>query len=159
MHPTTYPTGEDSLTVFSIVLAGGLHCDFHRARDRLGPFKANFSAYLVRLLEIGGHQIPKSLFRAAERGDWTKWEWLPRDSCWNRVLITTSKGHMGLGPKVSKPGDVLCVLGGGIVPLLLRPANGYFQVVGECFVHGIMEGEVVELWKDGKLKDEVFEVR
>jgi hypothetical protein len=158
-HPTTYPTGEDTLTVYSIVLAGGLHCDFHRATERLGPFKANFSAYLVKLLEIEGQQVPKSLLMAAETGDWTQWEWLPRDTCWNRVLFTSSKGYMGLGPKISKPGDLVCVLGGGIIPILLRPANGYFQVVGECYIHGIMEGEAVQLWKDGKLKGEVFEIR
>jgi len=154
-----YPTGEDSLTVYSIVLAGGLHCDFHRARERLRPFKANFSAYLVRLLKIEGQQVPQSLHKAAETGDWTQWEWLPRDNCWNRVLFNTLNGYMGLGPKVSKPGDVVCVLGGGMVPILLRPANGYFQVVGESYVHGIMEGEAVQLWKDKKLKDEEFEIR
>ena len=158
-YPTMYPTGEDSLTVYSIVLAGGLHCDFHRARERPSPFKANFSAYLAWLLKIEGQQVPKSLHKAAETGDWTQWEWLPRDTCWNRVLFNTLNGYMGLGPKVSKPGDVVCVLGGGMVPILLRPANGYFQVVGESYVHGIMEGEAVQLWKDKKLKDEEFQIR
>ncbi|KAN0122842.1 Heterokaryon incompatibility protein (HET) domain containing protein [Hyaloscypha variabilis] len=157
-HPTIYPTGEDSMTVYSIVLAGGLHCDFHRARERLSSFKANFSAYLVRLLNMEGQPVPESIQKAAETGDWTQWEWLPRDTCWNRVLFTTSKGYMGVGPKVSKAGDVVCVLGGGTVPILLRPANGHFQVVGESYVHGIMEGEAVQLWRDNELKDEEFEI-
>jgi hypothetical protein len=66
---------------------------------------------------------------------------------------------MGLGPKISKPGDVVCVLGGGMVPILLRPANGYFRVVDESYVHEIMEGEAVQLWKDKKLPGEEFEIR
>lgn len=40
--------------------------------------------------------------------------------------------------------DLLCVLLGCDSPMLLRPtASGDFLVVGECYVHGLMDGEAL----------------
>ena len=66
---------------------------------------------------------------------------------------------MGLGPNVMRPGDIVCVLGGGVAPILLRPVDGHFQMVGECYVYGIMEGEAVQQWKMDRGVEEVFEIR
>jgi hypothetical protein len=65
----------------------------------------------------------------------------------NRRLGVTEKGRLGLFPRHSEVGDSVCVLASGHVPFLLRAAeesrDGRFRLVGECFVHGIMEGEAV----------------
>jgi len=47
--------------------------------------------------------------------------------------------------------------------------KGYFMLayshypkqpcVGECYVHGFMQGEVVKEWEDGKLSSDVFYLR
>jgi hypothetical protein len=58
-----------------------------------------------------------------------------------RAFIITDRGFMGLGPSYTQPGDIVCVLRGGSVPFVLRPLEGdYYQFVGECYVHGIMNG-------------------
>lgn len=59
-----------------------------------------------------------------------------------RRFCKTKNGRLGFVPKEAREGDVICVLYGGEVPYVLRPwKSGYFLVVGECYVDGIMHGE------------------
>ena len=60
---------------------------------------------------------------------------------------------MGLGPPEAKPNDIICLFPGSRVPFILRKqSNGYYSLVGECYVHGIMLGE--EMVQFGKLPPE-----
>jgi hypothetical protein len=43
---------------------------------------------------------------------------------------------------------VVCVLYGGQTPFILRPKVERYQFIGECYVHGIMEGEALDLGLD-----------
>jgi hypothetical protein len=61
-----------------------------------------------------------------------------------RTFCTTGRGRMGWVPKNSISGDVIAVLTGGRLPIVLRPHNGYYTVVGDAYVHGIMNGEALE---------------
>ncbi|KAB5513112.1 heterokaryon incompatibility protein-domain-containing protein [Coniochaeta sp. 2T2.1] len=64
-----------------------------------------------------------------------------------RQLIVTEKGYLGLGALDVQPGDRVSILGNSPVPFLLRPRDGEpgtYSLVGECYVHGIMDGE---LWR------------
>ena len=61
-----------------------------------------------------------------------------------RKLFVTTKGHLGLGPDHLESGDLVTVLFGCQVPFLLRKSvNGKYEVVGEAYVDGIMDGEAV----------------
>ena len=63
----------------------------------------------------------------------------------NRALCATAKGYLGLVPKYSTQGDVICVLAGYPVPFVLRDlGNGTFHLLGECYIYGIMSGELEE---------------
>jgi hypothetical protein len=54
-------------------------------------------------------------------------------------------GFVGLCPMEAKAGDIVAVLLGGNVPFVLRKrGEGGYEVVGEAYVHGIMDGEVLE---------------
>lgn len=65
-----------------------------------------------------------------------------RDYCKNRSFIKTSEGYIGLAPKNAQLGDLICVLLGCDTPMLLRPTSySRYQVVGSCFIHGLMNGE------------------
>ncbi|KAJ9643033.1 hypothetical protein H2201_004835 [Coniosporium apollinis] len=59
----------------------------------------------------------------------------------------SQKGYVGLCPKSARKGDVIAVLPGGMVPFILRPLNDsqptYYTLVGESYVHGIMDGEAI----------------
>ena len=50
---------------------------------------------------------------------------------------------VGIGPRDCRHGDVLCILLGCSVPVLLRERRSHFELVGECYVHGMMDGEAL----------------
>lgn len=68
----------------------------------------------------------------------------------NRRLCVTEKGYLGLVPRQARQGDRVCVLVGCHVPFVVReeadggPEERRFRLVGECYVHGVMDGEVME---------------
>ena len=64
--------------------------------------------------------------------------------CRGRTLFVTSTGLIGLGPKDARPNDGVYSLIGGEVPFLLRRTAilKEFQLIGEAYVHGIMNGEL-----------------
>jgi hypothetical protein len=65
----------------------------------------------------------------------------------NRSFCVTRNGLIGLVPPDTLPGDVVCLLPGGLIPYLMRPKNAQesdvVELVGECYIHGIaaVEGE------------------
>jgi hypothetical protein len=59
-----------------------------------------------------------------------------------RRLFTTRGGFMGLGPAAAQVGDKVYVLLGGQVLYVLRDhGESQFEFVGECYVHGMMDGQ------------------
>ena len=68
-----------------------------------------------------------------------------------KAFIVTERGFLGMAPKMAREGDAVCILQGGHVPFVARPkGEGYWEFVGKCYVHGIMNGKVV---KEAKRKD------
>ncbi|KAL8915907.1 MAG: hypothetical protein Q9208_008803 [Pyrenodesmia sp. 3 TL-2023] len=60
-------------------------------------------------------------------------------------LFTTSKGFLGSAPESTREGDQIYLLSGGRVPFVLRPrSDGTYRLVGESYVHGIMQGEAFD---------------
>jgi hypothetical protein len=63
----------------------------------------------------------------------------------HRCFFTATTGnYMGIGPCYSKPGDIAVILYGCNVALILRPLGSRFELIGDAYVHGIMNGELVE---------------
>lgn len=80
-----------------------------------------------------------------------------------RRLFTTQTGFVGLGPKEAKANDLVVILFGGHVPFVLRPSHLdgdlTYTLIGEAFVHGIMYGEFIKLFRRQKapmVKQEQF---
>lgn len=69
---------------------------------------------------------------------------------WNRkFMVSENHGWIGLVPMATQVDDIICILYGCSVPVVLRPYDrtagyGLFQLVGECYVHGMMDGEAME---------------
>ena len=62
--------------------------------------------------------------------------------CDKRSFIKTIEGYIGIAPKATKRGDQVCDILGCGKPLVLRPTSSHqYQVVGECYVHGLGDGE------------------
>jgi len=82
-------------------------------------------------------EVPESI-------DWSNYLNRMHDYCAGRCLITTEKGYIGLAPKNSKVGDIVCILLGCRSPLVLRPlSEAQYQIVGECCICGLMDGEAL----------------
>ena len=64
-------------------------------------------------------------------------------------LFFTANGFVGNGPDAMEPGDSICILAGGPLPYVLRPVPdaaclNTFELVGSCYVHGVMDGQAVD---------------
>jgi Heterokaryon incompatibility protein (HET) len=60
-----------------------------------------------------------------------------------RRIFVSEKGYLGTGVEAVKAGDLIYLVAGADVPYVLRPVVGKehtFTLVGEAYVHGIMDG-------------------
>ena len=75
--------------------------------------------------------------------------------CMNRTVVVTDRGFYGLAPLLTAAGDVACIIVGVDVPFILRPHGdaGIFRLLGESYIHGVMEGQVKGMLE----RKEVFE--
>jgi hypothetical protein len=63
--------------------------------------------------------------------------------------------YCGLLPIPTKHGDRICILQRCAVPYVLRPIGDHYVLIGGCYIHGIMQGEVIEKgveWKDIEIR-------
>lgn len=71
-------------------------------------------------------------------------------SSWEyRRPFTTKEGLIGVGPAELRINDCIYIIAGGQVPFVLRPSSSVsnintFELVGDCYVHGVMDGEAVD---------------
>jgi hypothetical protein len=54
-----------------------------------------------------------------------------------RQFGITKKGSLIIGPQAMQPGDLVCVLHGGELAYILRPAKMKNYFLGECYIHGL----------------------
>ncbi|KAK8095076.1 hypothetical protein PG997_001761 [Apiospora hydei] len=72
-----------------------------------------------------------------------------------RRIVTTAKGYVGMAPKTSRQGDSIFLLKGCDAPLVLRlNGDGTYYLVGEIYVHGIMDVEAMDQFlQDGSVEE------
>jgi hypothetical protein len=58
----------------------------------------------------------------------------------NRRMIRTKTGFIGLAAQLAEKGDKICLFEGGRIPLILRSKGAYWQLIGDSYVHGIVQG-------------------
>ncbi len=64
---------------------------------------------------------------------------------WNRIPFLTSKGRLGLGPNTMLLGDTVSILLGCQTPFVLRKTEvGHYRIVGEAYLEGTMNGELMD---------------
>jgi hypothetical protein len=55
----------------------------------------------------------------------------------------SEKGYLGLVPKRAKTGDSICVLLGCNKPLIIRREDDHYLLLGDSYIYGIMNREVI----------------
>lgn len=81
-----------------------------------------------------------------------------------RRFMTTTNGYIGWAPdnifgseyEQTKLGDLIAIVFGCTTPIAIRPMGSHFQVLGEAYVQGFMDGEAMELLKSGKVQTRRF---
>jgi hypothetical protein len=90
-------------------------------------------------------------------------------SCNNRTgqgrrFMTTMGGRLGWGidnmfgddEKQVKSGDKVAIIFGCSTPIVIRPYGSHFHVLGEAYIHGLMDGEALGLLESGKCEAQDF---
>lgn len=74
-----------------------------------------------------------------------------------RIMARTAEGHLGWVPKRTRPGDRICLFAGAPFPFIIRDAgSGYYEIVGDAYIHGIMSGEA---WPDDETETEIITLK
>ncbi|OAL43476.1 HET domain-containing protein [Pyrenochaeta sp. DS3sAY3a] len=121
------------------------------------------SAYLLEILEtdtapeIGDKETMEELAKMSAGGSSKSYFSLARNFCHHRAFILTSDGHIGISSLGTQPGDTVAVIFGGGVPYVIRKSSDHFLFVSEAYIHGLMNGEMVQQWREGQLEEEVLE--
>lgn len=158
VHP--YPTGELYDLVTCWTLSAG--------KDWYGMIVQNvlehlddFAAFCAQNKVRTRHRI--SMLQGHRLGDALRFATAAGYASGGRRLFHTSGGYLGIGPAIAQHGDKVCILSGGATPFILRhmphakKSSRRFLLIGEAYVHGIMEGNI-PLHKDDQRKPKRFEI-
>ncbi|KAE9378715.1 HET-domain-containing protein [Stipitochalara longipes BDJ] len=70
-----------------------------------------------------------------------------------RRLATTAAGYLGMVPEEAMKDDVIAVLYGCNFPVVLRPCGDRYLFIGEGYVDGVMDGELMEAQARGEYQE------
>jgi hypothetical protein len=135
--------------------------DNNASRTSLGQYDSRISIDVEELLEYRDLSTLTKNFLI-----------LVRNVVWNRrtfrsaPLDATGKHYIGLIPPDARIGDRICILYGCSVPVVLRKIiesdeSYHWKLVGDVYVHGIMDGEAFEHASEEELERRtvVFHIR
>ena len=102
------------------------------------------------ILDVNRPLAPKLMQRY---GPGPSFRYLLPNCAYGRKLCITELGYIGVVPRFSRDGDIICLIQGAQVPFVLRPVSKSssrsdmslprrFELVGEAYIHGIMDGEL-----------------
>jgi hypothetical protein len=83
-----------------------------------------------------------------------------------KKFFISDEGYFGLCPVLAEEDDLICVLPGGKVPFIVRPVEKSVRdkegedlvgtLVGDCYVHGLMDGEAFNALDEELRKDRMI---
>ncbi|KAF2647283.1 HET-domain-containing protein [Lophiostoma macrostomum CBS 122681] len=161
---SSYPTGEPLHRVCCWTLTAGKD-EYGMIVEKEAQHLADFTAFWAK----NGHSMQQHHSRPPcgediPSGDVDRFLMAAGSACGGRRLFHTSKGYVGIGPVVLQGGDIVCILSRGAMPFVLRRdshsrrSKRRFALIGEAYVHGIMYGEGVSKYCDGKQAIGTFDI-
>lgn len=128
-----YPyTGEDYKFAFLEVITAGYGVEV---------LEKDFSKYSVP--SVGIDDYARNTFDPIAM----RWRDLFANLAWSDgewEIFQSDQGYLGLGPTSMEVGDSICIFAEAKVPFILRKEWRGYNLVGECYVHGMMQGEMVK---------------
>ncbi|KAK4452528.1 heterokaryon incompatibility protein-domain-containing protein [Podospora aff. communis PSN243] len=168
---TTYPpTGEDSLQAViatihrgrppkSLASANAKHLlrEYFRFSKHCSYLRSSLTSHYRLLFSLGmglitAVAVTRVLAWAAWRRPKVEHVTAFRDAgSWmvDQTPFRTQGGLIGISHSLHlQKGDCVALVRGGVAPLVLRPAEGgTWRIVGEAYVHGVMNGEMFDVDK------------
>jgi hypothetical protein len=141
-----YLTGESIPTTLNRIQAADVEYDFYERISRRG------SGIDFNLLKRPRSQVKEEHMEA--------WQTAYRTLLYGisgRSLCRTSQGYLGLVPEGAEIGDIVYALLGCQTLYTLRKegdSRQEFGYIGECYLHGLMDGEAMRWLVDGNAKVE-----
>ncbi|KIW00453.1 uncharacterized protein PV09_07978 [Verruconis gallopava] len=84
----------------------------------------------------------------------------PHPASFRRKLIVTEQGYLGLTAEQVEKNDVVAICCGGQLPLVLRATSNHYTLIGEAYIHGIMDGEAMTRYKmNGNASFQIIKIR
>ncbi|KAF4631737.1 hypothetical protein G7Y89_g6397 [Cudoniella acicularis] len=157
-YSATYHDGHSSLRAYGLTLAvGGRTVYDHKADDQV---YVDFLQYWHPICDPKRRAAVERRIKnlTGKPGNPRRFYETMTRVCAGRTFFLTQKGYYGLGPWGMREGDMVCVLFGAAVPFIIRPQDGPWKLVGEAYVHGIMDGEAIKMWQRNELKDKTFQI-
>jgi hypothetical protein len=156
-HMTPSQSLHEALQRTIVIDSGWLNRDFssHEFSSPFLEWEENLKLFLVRPggpVSSGEDAIYQSLQKMDRITERVK------SCCFGRRPFITQKGYIGLCPPNALIEDLIFIVPGLSVPIILKQVNGKekgsytnggsaksFKLVGECYVHGVMNGEAVSM--------------
>ena len=129
-----YVDGSDVIEAFCRTVCANFFSDVFNPAVSGFPDLGESLRYLRCLLRAPSSQIePDRMFLS-----------YAREVLKGRRFFTTKEGYIGLAPEAVQMGDQVCIILGCQSPLLLRrEEKDRYLVIGECYIHGLMNGEAL----------------
>lgn len=156
-----YPTGEELLRAFSLTMVADSTLNKTPA-SRDSQHDHDFAAYITSYGSDPGRMIHNgrsSLYSDASKGDAMRYGAAAVNAATGRSFCTTEAGWMGLCPPTAKEGDLVCMLFGGKVLYVIRRNPRYSVFIGECYIHGRMDGSGLRHQLRTHAPSELFDLR
>lgn len=165
VHSPLWPAGEDVVgeRLWSVLTAGRM-----QSRPIDARFRDVFSCWRSSIEQLAGAADMEALLTSAARresdgeataaaqrfhddGSIKQYDAAVMEAAYGRRFAVTARGRLGLVPPRAAAGDVVVVPLGAQTPFLLREAppaaagagERAFRLVGEAYVEGCMQGELV----------------
>ena len=62
-----------------------------------------------------------------------------------RKFIVSENNRIGWTVVGARQGDLICTFYGCRIPFVIRPKGSGYELIGDCFLYGLMDGETSEL--------------
>ncbi|KAG8525465.1 uncharacterized protein KY384_009109 [Bacidia gigantensis] len=151
--PNPYPTGQSNFEALWRTLVMNRTSDMRLAER--GMFEHLLIPYAVEKIKQGIDNPSRQFALGASlMAPFVDIVWLALSG---RRFFVADNGYIGLAPKDIEVSDCICLIFGVEVPIVLRAQeNGCMEIIGECYCHGIMEGEGLKDYWDSKAAPEAL---
>lgn len=162
IHEGKYPTGEDRKDAYwQTLLAGDIPQGFTRGREEFNEWRDKLQLFCssvpppLRALVSHATNTVKLIHRVfsidvehykntAEIPDESKGCHMKLRCLEGRRIFRTQKGCIGLAPDHIQIGDRIGIFRGGNLSLVIRPSDDTWELIGDSYVHGTMDGALFD---------------